>query len=70
MEPVRPVAEPAAGVDREPVARDPFPGFPLLQRELCVLVQLTECRGKGEFSGPDRPGGYRKDRSPDPHQEP
>jgi hypothetical protein len=25
------------------------PPFPLLQRELCVLVQLTECRGKGEF---------------------
>ncbi len=26
------------------------PPFPLLYRELCVFVQLTECRGKGDVS--------------------
>jgi hypothetical protein len=26
------------------------PPFPLLYRELCVFVQLTECRGRGEVS--------------------
>lgn len=25
------------------------PPFPLLQRELCAMVQVTECRGAGEF---------------------
>jgi hypothetical protein len=25
-----------------------LPAFPLLQREICVFVQLTECRGPGE----------------------
>jgi hypothetical protein len=25
------------------------PAFPLLHRELCVLVQLSDCRGTGEF---------------------